>query len=174
MARVRAALGSLLFLFVAPGVVAVLIPYGLTTFDSNGPPALLIVAGTLLVVAGAAVLLHAFARFVLEGIGTPAPVAPTERLVVGGAYRWVRNPMYLAVGTVILGEALLLGQPVLLLWLALFAGAVATFVLAYEEPTLEARYGDDYAAYCKSVRRWIPRRPRADRDPGRCGRRVSP
>jgi protein-S-isoprenylcysteine O-methyltransferase Ste14 len=174
MARVRAALGSLLFLFVAPGVVAVLIPYGLTSFDSKDPPAILIVAGTLLVVAGAAVLLHAFARFVLEGIGTPAPVAPTERLVVGGAYRWVRNPMYLAVGSVILGEALLLGQPVLLLWLALFAAAVAAFVLGYEEPTLEARYGDDYTAYCGSVRRWIPRRPRADRDPARYGRRVSP
>ena len=174
MARVRAALGSLLFLLVAPGVVTVLIPYGLTGFDSNGPPAALVVAGALLVTTGGAVLLHAFARFVLEGIGTPAPVAPTERLVVGGAYRWVRNPMYLAVGSVILGEALLLGQPVLLLWLALFAAAVAAFVLLYEEPTLSARYGNDYAAYCESVPRWIPRRPRADRDPARYGRRVSP
>ena len=174
MARVRAALGSLLFLFVAPGVVTVLVPYGLTGFESNDPPAVLIVAGALLVIAGAAVLLQAFARFVLEGIGTPAPVAPTERLVIGGAYRWVRNPMYLAVGSVILGEALLLGQPVLLLWLALFAAAVAAFVLGYEEPTLHTTYGEDYAEYCATVPRWIPRRPRADRDPARYGPRVSP
>ncbi|HEX4735130.1 MAG TPA: isoprenylcysteine carboxylmethyltransferase family protein [Thermoleophilaceae bacterium] len=174
MTRVRAALGSLLFLFVAPGVVTVLVPYWLTRFESNGPPAVLVVAGALLVVAGAAVLLHAFARFVVEGIGTPAPVAPTEQLVIGGAYRYVRNPMYLAVGSVILGEALLLGQPVLLVWLALFGAAVAAFVLLYEEPTLGARYGDEYAAYCESVPRWLPKRPRADRDPARYGRRVSP
>jgi protein-S-isoprenylcysteine O-methyltransferase Ste14 len=157
MAKVRAAVGSLMFLVVAPGVVAGLIPYWLTGWDSTGPPAVLVVAGAVLVVAGAAVLLHAFARFVLEGVGTPAPVAPTQALVVGGAYRYVRNPMYLAVGSVILGEALLLGQPSLLAWLAVFALAVASFVHLYEEPTLSARYGDQYAAYCERVPRWLPR-----------------
>jgi protein-S-isoprenylcysteine O-methyltransferase Ste14 len=157
MAKVRAAVGSLMFLVVAPGVVAGLIPYWLTGWDSTGPPVVLVVAGAVLVVAGAAVLLHAFARFVLEGVGTPAPVAPTQELVVGGAYRYVRNPMYLAVGSVILGEALLLGQPSLLAWLAVFALAVASFVHLYEEPTLSARYGDQYAAYCERVPRWLPR-----------------
>ena len=129
----------------------------LTDWDSAGPPAVLVVAGALLIAAGAAVLVHAFARFVIEGIGTPAPVAPTEHLVVGGAYRYVRNPMYLAVGSVIAGQALVLGRLVLVAWLALFALAVAAFVLLYEEPTLRARYGHEYDRYTEQVPRWIPR-----------------
>lgn len=157
MTRLRAALGSVLFLFVAPGVVAGLIPYSLTGWDSSDPPPVLVVAGALLTAVGAVVLLHAFARFVLEGIGTPAPVAPTEHLVVGGAYRYVRNPMYLAVGSVILGQALLLGRAVLLAWLAAFGLMVAAFVLLYEEPTLAARYGAEYDRYCETVPRWLPR-----------------
>src|SRR4051812_1228920 len=144
MTRVRAAIGSIVFLVVAPGVVAGLIPYWLTRWQSSDPPLVLVIAGVALVAAGALVLLQAFARFVIEGIGTPAPVAPTERLVVGGAYRYVRNPMYLAVGSVILGQALLLGRAVLFAYLAIFALAVAAFVRLYEEPTLKARYGREY------------------------------
>ena len=157
MARLRAALGSILFLVVAPGFVAGLVPYLLTGWESTDPPLALVVAGALLVAAGSIVLLRAFARFVLEGIGTPAPIAPTEHLVVGGAYRYVRNPMYLAVGSVILGQALLLGQPVLLAWLAGFGLTVGTFVRLYEEPTLSERYGAEYADYCEKVPRWRPR-----------------
>jgi protein-S-isoprenylcysteine O-methyltransferase Ste14 len=157
MTRFRAALGSILFLVVAPGVVAGLIPYSLTGWESLDPPLALVVAGALLVAAGAIVLLHAFARFVLEGIGTPAPIAPTEHLVVGGAYRYVRNPMYLAVGSVILGQALLLGQTVLLAWLAGFGLMVEAFVRLHEEPTLTDRYGAEYARYCETVPRWRPR-----------------
>jgi len=77
----------------------------------------------LLVVAGGIVLVQAFARFVREGAGTPAPVAPTERLVVGGLYRYVRNPMYLAVAATIVGQALLLGSAVLLAYAALSSGS---------------------------------------------------
>jgi protein-S-isoprenylcysteine O-methyltransferase Ste14 len=162
MTRLRAAIGSLVFLVVAPGVVAGAIPYALTGWESSDPPLVLVVAGSVLAAAGAIVLLHAFARFVVEGIGTPAPIAPTEHLVVGGAYRYVRNPMYLAVGSVILGQALLLGQAVLLTWLAIFAVAVNGFVHFYEEPTLSARYGAEYDAYRRTVPRWVPRlrRPR--------------
>lgn len=159
MARVRAAIGSLVFLVVAPGVVAGLIPWWLTGWDSSDPPALLVVTGAALAAAGAAVLLHAFARFVVEGIGTPAPVAPTEHLVVGGAYRYVRNPMYAAVGALIAGQGLLLGRPVLFAYLAIFAAAVSAFVHLYEEPTLEARYGAEYRAYRQAVPRWLPRVP---------------
>jgi protein-S-isoprenylcysteine O-methyltransferase Ste14 len=156
MTRVRAAIGSIVFLVVAPGVVAGLIPYWLTQWQSSDPPLVLVIAGVALVTAGALVLLQAFARFVIEGIGTPAPVAPTERLVVGGAYRYVRNPMYLAVGSVILGQALLLGRAVLFGYLAIFAVAVAAFVRVYEEPTLKARYGREYDRYCEQVPRWLP------------------
>jgi protein-S-isoprenylcysteine O-methyltransferase Ste14 len=146
---------------VAPGVVAGLVPWLLTGWESADPPTPLVVVGILLIVAGGLVLLHAFARFVIEGIGTPAPVAPTEHLVVGGAYRYVRNPMYLAVGAMILGQALVLGRAVLFAYLTVFAAAVAAFVLGYEEPTLRATYGREYDKYVETVPRWIPRlRPR--------------
>src|SRR3954447_15269752 len=157
MTRLRAAIGSIVFLVVAPGVVAGLIPYWLTRWQSSDPPLVLVIAGVALVAAGALVLLQAFARFVIEGIGTPAPVAPTERLVVGGAYRYVRNPMYLAVGSVILGQALLLGRPILFAYLAAYFATVSLFVRFYEEPVLAAQYGQDYARYREAVPRWVPR-----------------
>ena len=116
------------------------------------------VVGALLLVAGVLVLLQAFARFVTEGIGTPAPVAPTERLVVGGLYRYVRNPMYLAVAATIVGQALLLGRWVLLAYAAAFVVAVASFVHWYEEPTLRRRFGAEYDAYRRAVPGWWPRR----------------
>jgi protein-S-isoprenylcysteine O-methyltransferase Ste14 len=156
---VKAAAGSLLFLFVAPGVVAGLIPWLLTGWDAAGDvPVLLIVAGVALTAAGAAVLLHAFARFVVEGLGTPAPVAPTQHLVVGGLYRYVRNPMYLAVAATIVGQAMILGRPALLLYALLFGAVVWTFVHFYEEPTLARQYGAEYDAYRRAVPGWWPRR----------------
>ena len=115
------------------------------------------VLGALVVAAGLQVLLQAFARFVTEGGGTPAPVAPTSKLVVGGLYRWVRNPMHLAVGAVIAGQALLLGQSALLLYLAIYSSVVVTFVHGYEEPVLRARYGEEYDRYHRAVPAWWPR-----------------
>jgi protein-S-isoprenylcysteine O-methyltransferase Ste14 len=116
------------------------------------------VAGAILVVAGAAVLVQAFARFVGEGLGTPAPLAPTERLVVGGWYRYVRNPMYLAVGATIFGQALILARPVLIAYLAVFAASVVAFVRLYEEPALRQRFGREYEDYMRAVPAWWPRR----------------
>jgi len=103
--------------------------------------------GAVLVILGAAALLHAFGRFVLEGLGTPAPVAPPERLVVGGLYCYVRNPMYVAVLATIIGQALLLLQPVLLIYAAVVAALMATFVYGYKEPTLGERFDAEYEAY---------------------------
>jgi protein-S-isoprenylcysteine O-methyltransferase Ste14 len=157
VSRFQAALGSAVFLVAAPGVVGGLVPWLLTGYRTTHPPAALAVLGAVLLAVGAGVLLHAFGRFVGEGRGTPAPVAPTERLVVGGLYRHVRNPMYLAVGATIVGQALLLGRLVLLAYAAAFAIVVAAFVRGYEEPTLSARYGEQYAAYCVAVRAWWPR-----------------
>jgi protein-S-isoprenylcysteine O-methyltransferase Ste14 len=94
---------------------------------------------------------------VLEGLGTPAPVASPERLVVGGLYRYVRNPMYLAVLLTIVGEALVLLQPVLLVYAAVVGVAMASFVYGYEEPTLSARFGAEYDAYRRAVPAWWPR-----------------
>jgi len=155
--RARAAAGSALFLVVAPGVNAVLIPYLLTGYEAHDAPLLARVAGAALTAAGAAVLLHAFARFVLDGLGTPAPVAPTERLVITGLYRHVRNPMYLAVTATILGQAVLLARPVLLAWAIVFAAVTYAFVRGHEEPALRARYGEEYDRYREAVPGWWPR-----------------
>jgi protein-S-isoprenylcysteine O-methyltransferase Ste14 len=155
--RREAAVGSALFLVVAPGLVAGLVPWLLTGWRSSDPPGSVAVAGAALIAIGAGVLLHSFGRFVAEGRGTPAPIAPTQRLVVGGLYRHVRNPMYIAVGATIVGQALLLGRPLLLAYAAAFWLVVATFVRSYEEPTLSARYGEEYAAYRRAVPAWRPR-----------------
>jgi protein-S-isoprenylcysteine O-methyltransferase Ste14 len=156
--RLRAALGSLVFLIVAPGVAAGLLPWLLTGWETRSPWWPLQVAGALLVAGGVGVLLDAFARFVVEGVGTPAPVAPTENLVVGGLYRHVRNPMYIAVAATIVGQGLILGRPGLFAYAAAFGAAVAAFVHVYEEPTLAARYGEQYDAYRRAVPAWWPRR----------------
>lgn len=156
--RARAAAGSAVFLAVAPGTMAGLIPYLLTGWHSHHPPAAVQAAGAALALAGGAVLLSAFARFVRDGLGTPAPIAPTERLVVQGLYRYVRNPMYLAVTATILGQWLLLGRPVLLAYAITFIAITYAFVRGYEEPTLQARYGEQYERYRESVPGWWPRR----------------
>jgi protein-S-isoprenylcysteine O-methyltransferase Ste14 len=161
MGKAAAAAGSAAFFALAPGVVAGLVPWLLTGWEVREPLpywAPLRVAGLALVGAGALALLHAFVRFVVEGVGTPAPVAPTERLVVGGAYRYVRNPMYLAVAALIFGQALLLGQAGLLLYAAAFCVTVAVFVRSYEEPTLARRFGAQYETYRRAVPAWRPRR----------------
>jgi protein-S-isoprenylcysteine O-methyltransferase Ste14 len=153
--------GSLVFLVLAPGVVAGLVPWWLTGWRLREPLPYwlpLRVAGSILLAAGVVVLLHAYARFVVEGLGTPAPVAPTERLVVGGVYRYVRNPMYLAVAATIVGQALALGQLILLPYAAAFGVAVAAFVHWYEEPTLRRQFGEQYEAYRRAVPGWWPRR----------------
>lgn len=160
MRSARAVGGSLLFLVVAPGVVAGLVPWLLTGWDDAeglGDVLVVRVLGGILLGAGIGILLDAFARFALEGRGTPAPVAPTERLVVGGLYRHVRNPMYLAVEAVIVGQALLLGQAILLAYATLVGAAFWGFVRWSEEPTLARRYGEAYEAYRRAVRAWRPR-----------------
>jgi len=82
---------------------------------------------------------------------------PTGHLVVVGPYRYVRNPMYLAVLMIILGQALLSGSGGALLYAGTVLLAVVVFVLGYEEPTLELEYGDEYREYRRNVRGWLPR-----------------
>jgi protein-S-isoprenylcysteine O-methyltransferase Ste14 len=156
----RAAVGTLVFFVLAPGVVAGLVPWWLTGWDMREPLrywAPLRAVGVVLLTAGIVVLVHAFVRFVVEGVGTPAPVAPTQHLVVGGLYRYVRNPMYLAVVAVIVGQALVLGQLILLLYAAAVAFAFVAFVHWYEEPALTAQFGPQYEEYRGAVPAWWPR-----------------
>ena len=161
MRRPTAALGSALFFLLAPGVVVGLIPWLLTEGWQAREPvpywAPVRVLGAVLLVAGLIALVGAFVRFVVEGFGTPAPVAAPERLVIGGVYRYVRNPMYVAVLAAIVGQALLLGQLGLLLYAVAAWVVVAAFVRFYEEPTLTRRFGADYEAYRRAVPAWWPR-----------------
>ena len=152
-----AALGSALFFVVAPGVVVGLIPWWLTRWEVRPAPWPVRLLGAALLVLAVPVLVGAFVRFVRDGLGTPAPVAPTERLGVTGAYRYVRNPMYVAVLGAIVGQALLLGQPGLLSYAAIVAVLVVSFVKLYEEPVLRRRFGEAYEAYCRGVPGWWPR-----------------
>jgi protein-S-isoprenylcysteine O-methyltransferase Ste14 len=160
MRRSYAAVGTAAFFFIAPGVVAGVIPWWITRWQLRSPfPAstAFAILGGAMIAFGTAFLVHAFVRFVLEGAGTPAPIAPTERLVVGGAYGYVRNPMYLAVLTIIVGQALLLGQPHLLTYAGVVAAIMVTFVRVYEEPVLSRKFGREYEDYRRQVRGWWPR-----------------
>src|SRR5918994_5514209 len=161
MRRPTAALGSAIFFLLAPGVVVGLIPWWLTEGWHVREPLpywmLMRVLGAILLVAGLIALVRAFVRFVVEGFGTPAPIAAPEYLVVGGVYRYVRNPMYVAVLAAIVGQALLLGRLALLLYAGVTWVAVAAFVRFYEEPTLTRRFGADYEAYRRAVPAWWPR-----------------
>jgi protein-S-isoprenylcysteine O-methyltransferase Ste14 len=153
-----AALGSVGWLVVAPGTVCGLVPLLVTGWRRPGDPEPWVDAvGWVLLLAGAAVLVHAFVAFAWHGRGTPAPAAPTERLVVQGAYRHVRNPMYVAVLAVVLGQVLLFASWGLFAYLLVIGVTMASFVRAYEEPTLRETYGPAYDEFCAHVPRWLPR-----------------
>ena len=158
-------LGTLLFVAVLPGTVMLYLPWALTGFQLQEPllgTSLTRVAGGLLLVVAIPLFLEFLWRFVEVGHGTPAPVAPTERLVVGGTFRRVRNPGYVAVVGILLGEALLLGSVVLLAYAAGIWLLFHCFVLLYEEPTLRRQFGEEYEAYCRNVPRWLPRLEKRD------------
>jgi protein-S-isoprenylcysteine O-methyltransferase Ste14 len=158
--RIFAVLGSTAFLVLAPGTVAGYVPWLICRWRVHAPfPGfmLLRVIGAVLIVGGAAVLLECFARFALQGIGTPAPVFPTKHLVVSGFYRFVRNPMYVSVLALLIGQALWFGSAGIVLWAFAAWLAAHLFVIGYEEPTMRRTFGAEYEAYRAHVPRWIPR-----------------
>jgi protein-S-isoprenylcysteine O-methyltransferase Ste14 len=112
---------------------------------------------------GLALVVWTVRLFATTGHGTLAPWDQTERLVVEGPYRRMRHPMITGVGLVLAGEAVLLGSPPLLLWLAAFVAANAIYLPLVEEPGLSRRFGPDYEAYKQAVPRWLPRLGRARR-----------
>lgn len=159
MQRAAAIIGSATFLVIAPGTLAVAVPWYLTHWQFAPAPFAIAraVLGAALIVAGLPVLLDSFARFALQGLGTPAPVMPPERLVVSGFYRYVRNPMYVAVTALIAGQGLLFGSVTVLAYGAILWAGFFLFVVAYEEPALGEQFGDEYQRYRTNVRRWLPR-----------------
>jgi protein-S-isoprenylcysteine O-methyltransferase Ste14 len=153
------ALRSLLWTVLLPGLFAGFLPwryFGLrhVMIDWGSPRHLLGLAaiGTGVVLLGTCIW-----EFARRGRGTLAPVDPPTKLVVEGLYRYVRNPMYLSVTAIVLGEALLTGSKALLAYWAVWFVAVNLFVIGYEEPTLRRRFGPDYERYCSMVGRWLPR-----------------
>ena len=157
MRSATAIVGSALFFVIAPGTVAGFIPWWLSRWEFQPCWAPLRAFGVLLILAGLPGLLDSFRRFALEGLGTPAPVAPPARLVVTGLYRHVRNPMYVSILTVILGQAALLGDWRLVGYATVLALAFHLWVVAYEEPTLQQSFGAQFATYRANVPRWLPR-----------------
>jgi protein-S-isoprenylcysteine O-methyltransferase Ste14 len=118
------------------------------------------IAGAILVVLGGALAVWCVVAFALVGRGTPAPFDPPRRLVVSGPYRFVRNPMYLGAGLALCGAGLFYQSIVPFGYALLFFVVLHLFVSWYEEPTLGRLFGAEYEAYCRSVRRWWPIRPR--------------
>ncbi len=157
---VFAAIGSTVFFFIAPATVAGWIPWWISQWRMQtaffGLESLRWV-GVVLIVVGMAVVIETFVQFVWQGIGTPAPVFPTKRLLARGLYRYVRNPMYWGLLVTIVGEAFWFGDVWLLGYGAFAWLTLHMFVLTYEEPTLRRTYGADYEAFCSAVPRWIPR-----------------
>jgi protein-S-isoprenylcysteine O-methyltransferase Ste14 len=160
MRKFLAVVGSAVFLVIAPGFIAGWVPWWISHWQVEAPffgIQLFRYVGTALLALGLAGLLDSFLRFALQGIGTPAPVFPTRHLVVSGLYRYVRNPMYVAVVSAILGQGLLLGNLKLLEYGGLVFLLFHLFVLVYEEPTMKATFGAEYESFCARVPRWIPR-----------------
>jgi protein-S-isoprenylcysteine O-methyltransferase Ste14 len=158
--RTFAVLGSAVFFVVAPCTLAGLVPWSMTHWQLQPPFLGLELTrglGAIMILAGVPGLVDSFARFALQGLGTPAPIAPTRNLVVTGLYRYVRNPIYVAVVAIILGQAVLIGDWRLIVYGALLWLFFHVWVVAYEEPTLEQTFGREYEAFRGGVPRWIPR-----------------
>jgi 8-oxo-dGTP diphosphatase len=155
---------TLIFAALIPAAILVLVPaLVLNATGSEGEGGLLRLFGLIPIFVGTALLAWCWAGFIVEGQGTPAPYEPPRRLVTGRLYSWVRNPMYLAVTTILVGEAMFYGSLALLVWTVLAWTIMNLFVVGYEEPGLRARFGAAYESYADQVPRWVPRRPRAER-----------
>ena len=160
MRRSAAVIGTVIFFLFVPCVLAGVVPWWISRWEfklSFLGVELMRFVGAALILAGVTGLVDSFARFALQGLGTPAPIAPTQHLVVTGLYRYVRNPIYVAVTAVIFGQAVLFGDWRLFAYGAVFWLLVHLFVVGYEEPTLEGSFGAEYEAFRINVPRWIPR-----------------
>ena len=155
-------LRTLFFALLIPGTVLGLVPacllrrgwaHGVELGDWR-------YAGLPVLIVGLALMAWCVLDFGLRGRGTPAPTDPPKRLVISGPYEWVRNPMYVGAGLVLLGEAVFWEAPRLLVYLTSFAVATHLFVVCYEEPALRRKFGEEYRRYCQRVPRWFPRSPR--------------
>ncbi len=159
--RWAAAAGTVLVFGIGQGGAVVLLPYAFTRWQPGPPWPLAVRAlGVALIALAGIVVIAGFIRFATEGVGIPVPTEPTSRqLTIGGPYRYVRNPLYLAIVLAITGQALVLSRLVLLVYAAVMLASVVTFVRWFEEPTLARRFGAEYESYRRQVPGWWPRLP---------------
>jgi protein-S-isoprenylcysteine O-methyltransferase Ste14 len=153
-----AAFGSVVFFCLVPGTVAGAVPYLMTGWQQQSRvPAPVSVLGIVCVLTGLVSLVESMVQFVVRGQGTPAPVAPPTALVVTGQYRYVRNPMYVAVVAIVLGQAVWLGSVAVLLYAVALLALFHLWVVGYEEPALSRQFGAPFERYRRHVHRWRPR-----------------
>ncbi len=158
--RAGALAKTLLFTVLVPGTVTIYVPRRILLSRSQGdalPIGPLRYVGAALLAAGAGVYVWCAWDFATAGRGTPAPIDPPRSLVVRGLYRYVRNPMYIGILLLLAGEAMVFQSRSLLGYAGLVFLFFFLFVIAYEEPALRRKFGQDYERYCDSVPRWIPR-----------------
>ncbi len=156
-------LRNILFTIIVPGSGAVYAPWWILTRGGVSPkpgPKGSRWFAFVFIMFGIALYLSCVWVFARVGRGTPGPWDAPRRFVAVGAYRWVRNPIYLAALLTVLGEAWLFFSLSLLLYAAVLAVGVHLFVIGYEEPTLRRTFGQIYVEYTRTVSRWIPRPPR--------------
>jgi protein-S-isoprenylcysteine O-methyltransferase Ste14 len=157
-------LKTIIFTFVVPGTVTILIPYWLLSSRSVQPSSTLGAFryfGVLPILIGASIYFWCAWDFTFTGRGTPAPIDPPKELVVRGLYRYVRNPMYVGVLSVLLGEALFFASRTLLQYSVIVFGFFYLFVVIFEEPVLQSKFGESYQKYRQNVPRFLPWRIRA-------------
>ncbi len=167
MPRWAAALGTAVFALIVQGGGVVLLPYAFTRWQPGTPPwpVVVRVIGVVLITVGGIVVAWAFAQFAAEGAGVPIPGEPnSQRLTVGGPYRYVRNPLYVASVAAICGQGLLLSSPVLLIYAAAFLAITFFLVHWIEDPALARRFGQPFEDYRNQVPGWWPRLPRRTPD----------
>jgi protein-S-isoprenylcysteine O-methyltransferase Ste14 len=148
---------TILFTIFVPGTVVVLVPYLLLGGYSRPANEPLTWLGALIIVLGAAIYFRCAWEFAVRGLGTPAPIAPTKFLVTTALHRYVRNPMYIGVLLVVMGQAVLFRAVALGIYAAVLCLAFHLFVMLYEEPTLRRQFGESYEEYRRTVPRWIPK-----------------
>ncbi len=150
---------TLVFTVLAPGTALIFIPYRILNsgFRSSFHVSWLSLGGLVPIALGASIMALSFAGFVAEGHGTPAPYDPPRRLVTGRLYNRVRNPIYIGVILILLGEAIVFQSLPLLGYAAVAWLVCHLFVVLYEEPGLRRRFGASYEAYWRRTPRWLPR-----------------
>ena len=155
--RFWAILNTAIFTLLVPGTVAILIPRWLAGGFVRPQNGVLTWLGCVLFAIGAAVYFRCAWEFAARGLGTPAPIAPTQFLVTTALHRYVRNPMYLGVALAIVGEAAVFRSVHVVVYAGIMLTIAHVFVVLYEEPTLRRQFGESYEEYRRTVPRWIPK-----------------